>query len=222
MLQRPLSQGENLSAYREDRHPHLRAERRPRPILLLIVRPFFLAPKRNEVLGLTREHRTFAVVPNHVGGFFDFFFERHLGFDHRFRGSALDLHSPHEIGELDVGRTRDHDHSVAQGFTTGFIKKWNVCEEKFGSFAVSIRFNAPLPANPRMENLFERAFFGLVLENYRAECLPIQVAIGQENSGSELSAERFFNLLKIDKLASDRIGIEKFSVGKNLAETLTK
>src|SRR5438132_11365065 len=82
MLQLPLSQWENLSAYREDRHPHLQAEPRPRPFLLLSVRPFFLTPKRDQILGLIRKHGSAAVVPNHVVGFFDFFFERHLRFDH--------------------------------------------------------------------------------------------------------------------------------------------
>ena len=105
-------------------------------------------------LRLPRERSSITVVPGNVIGSFDFFFERHLRFDHGFRRGALDLHSPHKIGELDIGRTGDHHHAVAQGFTTGFIKKWNVCEEKFRRCAVPVRFNAPLPANPGMENLF--------------------------------------------------------------------
>jgi hypothetical protein len=120
-------------------------------------------------------------------------------------------------------RRRGHDHhAITQGFTTGFIKKWNVCEEKFGRCAVLIRFNAPLPANPGMENFFERAFFSRVLEDYRADCLPIQVAIAGKNAKAENVEQLLFDLIKIDKLASDLVGIEKFGFGKNLPETLTK
>ena len=98
-----------------------------------------------------------------------------MRFDHGFGRGDRDLHFAGEIGELDIGRAGHDHHAVAQGFTTGFIKKWNVCKEKFGRFAVPVRFNAPLPANPRMENLFERLPFGDVLEDYGADCLAIQV-----------------------------------------------
>src|SRR5439155_18439160 len=111
---------------------------------------------------------------------------------------------------------------IAQGFTTGLIKKSNVCEEKFGRCAVPVRFNAPLPANPGMENLFERAFLSRVLEDYGADCLPIQVAAAGKDTEAELGEQLLFNILQIDKLTSNLIGVEKFRAGKNLAQTLTK
>lgn len=155
-------------------------------------------------------------------GPFDFFFERHLRFDHGFGRGALDLHSLHKIGELDIGRT-GHDHNpVAQGFATGFIKKWNVCEEKFGRCAVPVRFNAPLPANPGMENLFERAFLSRVLEDYRADCLSIQVAASQKNAEPELGQELLFHFVKIDKFPGDLVSVEKLGGGKYLAEALAE
>ncbi len=85
-----------------------------------------------------------------------------------------------------------------------------------------IRFNAPLPANPRMENLFERLFFGGVLEDYGADCFSIQVAIAGKNAEPELSEQLLLDLLKIDKLPCDLVGIEKFGCGKDLAETPAK
>jgi len=157
-----------------------------------------------------------------VIGSFDFFFERHLRFDHGFGRDALDLHSPHKIGELDIGRTGHDHHSVAQGFTTGFIKKWNVCEEKFGRCAVPVRFNAPLPANPGMENLFERLLFGGVLEDYRAKRGPIQVAITGKDAKAEKIEQLLFDLVKINKLPGDGIGVEKFGGGKNFLKTLAE
>jgi hypothetical protein len=171
---------------------------------------------------LIRERGSVGVVPNHVIGFLDFFFERHLRIDHRFGRGAFDAHFSHEIGELDVGRTSDHDHAVAQGFTSGFIEKWNVCEEKFRSFAVLIRFNAPLPANPRMENLFERAPFRGVLENYGAKSGPIQVAVRRKNAKTEFVRQLPFNFFKIDKLVSDVVGIEKFGLGQKPAEAIAE
>jgi len=66
-----------------------------------------------------------------------------------------------------------------------------------------------LPANPGMENLFERAFFSRVLEDYRAECVPIQVAVAGKDTEAELGEELLFNILQIDKLTSNLIGVEK-------------
>src|SRR5207249_4588616 len=183
-------------------------------------RPFFLTPQYNQTRGLAREHWSFAVVPNNVIGPFNFFLERYLRFDHGFGRGALDLHSAHKIGELDIGRTSHDHHPIAQGFSTGFIKKWNVCEEKFGRCAMPVRFNAPLPANPGMENLFERLLFSGVLEDYRAESRPIQVAIAGKDAKAEFSQELLFNFLKVDKLARDRIGVEKLGSGQDLAQTI--
>ena len=82
-----------------------------------------------------------------------------------------------------------------------------------------IRFYAPLPANPGMENLFERAFFSRVLEDYRAKRLPIQVAIAGKDAKAKNIEQFLFDLIKIDKLPGDLVGIEKFGLGKDLAET---
>src|SRR2546426_5419839 len=54
---------------------------------------------------------------------------------------------------LDFGRTGHHNHSIAQRFTAGFIKKGNISEEKIGRVAMRFRFRAPLAANRRMKNL---------------------------------------------------------------------
>jgi hypothetical protein len=171
---------------------------------------------------LIRKRGSLAVVPNHVISSFHFFFERHLGIDHRFGGRAVHAHLAHKIGQLDVGRTSDHDHAVAQGFTSGFIEKWNVCEEKFGSIAVPVRFNAPLPANPRMENLFERAPFRDALENYGSKSGPIQVAAWGKDPRPELVAELMLNFLKIDKLVSSLVGIEELGLGHKPSEAIAE
>ena len=85
-----------------------------------------------------------------------------------------------------------------------------------------VRFNAPLPANPGMENLFERALLSRVLENYRAKCLAIQVAIGRKDRGAEEFAQLLFDLLKLGNLAGRGIRIEEFGIGQNLAKTLAE
>jgi len=87
---------------------------------------------------------------------------------------------------------------------------------------VLIGFNAPLPANPGMENLFERLLFGGVLEDYRAKCGPIQVAIAGKDAKAEKLEQLLFDLLKIDKLTCDPIGVEKFAGGKNFFKTLAE
>src|SRR5205085_7487495 len=185
-------------------------------------RPFFLTPKFEQERSLSAKRRFVGVIPNNVIGPFNFFLERHLGIDHRFGRVAFDFHFTDEIGELDVERTSDHDHSVAQGFAAGFIEKWNVCEEKFGSLAVLFRFNAPLLTNPRMENLFEPAPLGGVLEHYRPNRLAIQVAAAQKNPEPELPKKLLLNLFKIDKLPGDGIGVEELRFGQNPAEALNE
>jgi hypothetical protein len=73
-----------------------------------------------------------------------------------------------------------------------------------------------------MENQFERVLFGGVLKDYRAECLPIQVAVAGKDAEPEFGQELLFNFLKVDKLARDSIGIEKFGSGKDLAQTIAE
>jgi hypothetical protein len=145
-----------------------------------------------------------------------------LRFDHGLSRSALDPHSSHEIGELDTGRTRDHHHAIAQGFTTGFIKKRNVCKEKFGRSAVLVRFNSPLLSNPRMENFFERLPFDGVVENYRSKSGPIQVAAGRKNTRTELAEQLLFNFVAINQIVCRLVGVEEFGSGQNFPKTVAK
>src|SRR6266404_4354823 len=84
------------------------------------------------------------------------------------------------------------------------------------------RLSAPLPANPRMENFFERAFLGCVLKDYGPEIGPVQVAVAGKDGEPELFQELAFDLLKIDKLMRDVVGIEKFRGGNNLAQAFAK
>jgi hypothetical protein len=74
-------------------------------------------------------------------------------------------------------RTSHHDDPVAQRFTAGFIKEWNISNEKIGRIAMPFRLSPPLATNPRVENLLKRAFPGRVAEYYRSEFLSIQVAV---------------------------------------------
>jgi hypothetical protein len=70
--------------------------------------------------------------------------------------------------------------------------------------------------------LFERASLGRVLEDYRAKRGPIQVAITGKDAKAEKIEQLLFDLLKIDKLASDLIGVEKCRRGKNLPQALAE
>ncbi len=82
-----------------------------------------------------------------------------------------------------------------------------------------VRFNAPLPANPRMENFFERAPFGGVGKDYRANGLPIQAPIAGKDGESKFSQELVFNVLKLYQIVGSLIGIKEFGVGKDLPQT---
>ena len=85
------------------------------------------------------------------------------------------------------------------------------------------RFRAPLPANPRMENLFERAFFGGVPKHYGAKPFTFQPAVARKNLPPELSDEFFFNFrVKIDQLVRGLIGVKKFCSRQDLAEAIAK
>ena len=84
------------------------------------------------------------------------------------------------------------------------------------------RFSAPLPANPRMENFFERAFLGCVLKDYGPKIGPVQVAVAGKDGEPELFQELSLDLLKIDKSMRDVVGIEKSRVGNNLTQALAK
>ena len=84
------------------------------------------------------------------------------------------------------------------------------------------RESAPLPANPRMENLFERAFPGRALKHYRPKGGPIQVSRVGKNFGTELTPQLLFDFLKIDKLMGGLISIEKFGAGNDLTQAFTE
>jgi hypothetical protein len=73
-----------------------------------------------------------------------------------------------------------------------------------------------------MENLFERLLFGGVLEDYRADCLPVQVAVAGKDAEPEFGQELLFNFLKVDQLTRDGIGVEKLGSGKDLAQTIAE
>src|SRR5205814_10496662 len=99
-------------------------------------------------------------------------------------------------------------------FTAGFIKKWNVSEEKIGRIAMRFRLCAPLPANPRMENLFKRAPFSRAVKHYTAKFFPIQLLIGRKNRTAKFASNFFFNLrIKIAKLVRGTISVVPFATG---------
>ncbi len=80
------------------------------------------------------------------------------------------------------------------------------------------RFCAPLAANLRMENLFERAPFSRVVKHYMAKFFPIQLMIGRKNRAAKFASNLLFNLrIKIDELVHGVIRVEKRSIGDNLA-----
>ena len=82
---------------------------------------------------------------------------------------------------------------------------------------------APLAANPRMENLFERAFFSGVLEDYGAKRIPIQAAVARKNLLPELSDQFFLNVrVKLDQFVGGLIGVKKFGSGKKFAQAIAK
>src|ERR1700730_10886982 len=124
--------------------------------------------------------------------------------------------------KLCLARTRHHHHIVAQGFTTGFIKKGNICEEKFGCVAMLFSFRAPLPSNPRMENLLERALFGRVLEDYRPKSLPIQVSAREISFRTELAHELLPDLRVNHKFPRRLVGIKKLGGRANFFQTFAE
>ena len=80
------------------------------------------------------------------------------------------------------------------------------------------RFCAPLAPNPRMENLLEHAPFSRVGKHYMAKFFPIQPLIRRKNRIAKFTSNLLFNLrIKIDKCTCSIIGVEKLSIGNNLA-----
>ena len=83
------------------------------------------------------------------------------------------------------------------------------------------RFRAPLAANPRMENFFERVFLRAVCEDYRSKSHSIQVAVGK-NLISERANQLAPNLFKLHQFARGPIRIEKSRSRQNIAQTFAE
>jgi hypothetical protein len=125
--------------------------------------------------------------------------------------------------QLRLKRAGDHYYSVAQCFTASFIKKGDICEEKIGRIAMRFRVRTPFAANPRMEYLFERAFFSRVAKYYGPKFLSIQVPSTRKDSVAKFQTNFLFNLrIKIDKPVRLLIRIEKPGNGNDIAQTLAK
>jgi hypothetical protein len=71
-------------------------------------------------------------------------------------------------------------------------------------------FRAPLAANPRMENLFERASFRSVLEDYGAKPFTYQAAVTRKDLPPKLSNKFFSRIrIKLDQFVRGLIGVKK-------------
>jgi len=85
------------------------------------------------------------------------------------------------------------------------------------------RFRAPLPANAGMENLFERASFRSVLEDYCAKLFTFQAAVARKNRPPELSNDFFSNVwVELDQLVRGLISVKKFRDRQDLAQAIAK
>src|SRR3954465_6567487 len=116
----------------------------------------------------------------------DLLSKRHLCVDHRLRLRFSDSHPAHEPFELDSRRT-PHDHDpIAQGFTAGFIEKWDISKKKFRGVAMALGFETPLTTDARMQDLLQRAFLARVGEDYGANPLPVQVSASGINTDAKL------------------------------------
>jgi hypothetical protein len=182
------------------------------------------------------------VVPDNVVSPFHFFFQRHLRLHHFFGDSFIEwraellrrqvrargsspLHGPSfpQPAPLDVGRA-GHDHNpIAQSLSARFIKKWDISKEEIGRITVGLRFSAPLAANARMENFFERVLFRRALENYRSKSSPIQVARRRINVGPEFTRNfPSYVRVQIDQLARGLVGIKKCRGGNDFTQAVAK
>ena len=83
------------------------------------------------------------------------------------------------------------------------------------------RFRAPLAPDSRVQDLFERAFFCRVLEDYGAKFLSIQAARSGKDLIAKLLSNFLFNAgLKIDKLMRGPVGIKKLRGRQQFAQAL--
>ena|SRR5215831_6764676 len=84
------------------------------------------------------------------------------------------------------------------------------------------RLCPPLAANPRMQDLFERALFFCVAKYYGAKFVSIQVPGVGENSFAKRFSDFSLDLRKLDQSVSCFVGIEEFRRGKHPAQTFAK
>ena len=95
--------------------------------------------------------------------------------------------------QLRFARAGHDDHSIAQGFATGFIKKRNVSQKKIAGFSGYCRRIAPLLADARMQNLLKRRFFFRVGKHYGAKRRPIQVSALRKNRGAKAFTQQLLH-----------------------------
>jgi hypothetical protein len=149
----------------------------------------------------------------------DFFFDWSLRVNHSFSLGASERHALPQTGQLHLLRTGHHNYLVAQAFTVGLIKKWNVSEEKFWGIAMAFRLCAPFATNARMEDPLQRAFFGRVSEDYCSKLCSIQVASGRKHLRPELTADLFLYFRPTQKLMGRLVCIEECCRRQKFAQT---
>jgi len=136
---------------------------------------------------------------------------------------AIDLAAPQEPLELDLARTGHHHDAVAQGFTAGFIKKWNVSKEKIGGVSAALGFEAPLTTDARMQDLLQRAFLFRVGEDYRANLRPVQVAVLRIDRGPEFPCDQGPHLRIVPRqVARGLVRIKERGRGNDFAQTFAE
>ena len=87
---------------------------------------------------------------------------------------------------------------------------------------MGFRKSAPLPANPRMKNLLERAFLGCVAKDYGAKDVSIQAAGVRKNFVTEFANQFLPRFGEIGNFARRQVGIEKLRARQGCAQTITK
>ncbi len=149
-----------------------------------------VSPQLHEQSCLFRQYLAPAVIPNDVIGPADFFRERHLGKDHLFRRRPLQAGPRDQPLQLHAGRAGHDRDTIAESFTAGFIEKRYVSKKKPGGVATAFRFEAPLTADARMQDLLQRAFLFRVGEDYGADRLPVQVPARGISRGAEFRLDQ--------------------------------
>src|SRR5437773_12449841 len=84
------------------------------------------------------------------------------------------------------------------------------------------RFSAPLTANPRMENLFERTFFVRIAKYYRSECFSIQRPVAQKDSSAKFATDLLFHFRKLHQHMRCLIGINQLRRSQEFTQTVAK